>query len=268
MTNTWGAAGQAAAGPRRCRACGAELAEGAAVCNRCGTAQNMSTCPLCGATTGVSPDPEFRFKCDVCGGPRVPEGSAAIRRSGKENTALKAVDDAWKGRATGRATAIVGGVGAAFSMFVVLVTWLATSLGYAMIPLVLLVVPFAALLAWGMGRAKKRGAEIQPALDAAWLAAATDVAAQSRGQLSAADLSAALGIDEAKAEELLAMVDVHRAMGGGALPKTDAMAAFDAKLRVASQAGGLTDAQAAEREVEAEAEAAQAAARARTGREP
>jgi hypothetical protein len=69
------------------------------------------------------------------------------------------------------------------------------------------------------------------------------------------------------------MVDVHRAMGGGAgLPRSDAMAAFDAKLRVATEASNQGSAQAAEREAAAEDEAAQAEAnaraRARREREP
>jgi hypothetical protein len=229
----------------------------------------MSACPLCGATAGVSPDPEMRFKCDVCGGPRIPQVSPALKRSGKEDAALKLADAARKGRASGRAAAVAGGVGVAFTTLLFLIFWLIFGFGVpSALAFLVLGGPLAGLLAWGMSRAKKRGSEIQPALDAAWLAAATDVAARSQGQLSARDLAAALGLDEAKAEELLAMVDVNRAIGGGALPRVDAMAAFDAKLRVATGAAGLPDAQAAEREAEAEAEAAQAAARARAERGP
>lgn len=252
----------------RCRACGADLPDGAATCSRCGTSQTMSTCPHCGGTAGVSPDKEMRFKCDLCGGPRIPELSPALRRSGKENAPLKLAEDARKGRAAARATGIAGGVGLTFTALAFAVFWLIFGFGIpSAIVFLALAGPFTALLAWASQRASKRGKEIQPALDAAWLAAATDVAAKSRGQLTAADIAAALGVDEAKAEELLAMVDVNRAVGGGALPRSDAMAAFDAKLRVASQAAGASTGQAAELEAAAEDEASQAAARERARRE-
>jgi hypothetical protein len=230
----------------------------------------MSTCPLCGATTGVSPDPEMRFKCNVCGGPRIPEVSPSLKRSGRENTALKTAEEARKKRAGGRAAVIAGGLGITFTVFVFAIFWLIFGFGVpSAIAFLVLGGPLAGLLAWGSARAKKAASEIQPALDAAWLAAATDVAARSGGQLSARDLAAALGLDEAKAEELLAVVDVNRAIGSGAQQRTDAMAAFDAKLRVATGAGGGAGAEEAELEAAAENEAAgEAAARARAGREP
>jgi len=272
---TFSANAGARVGSSRCRACGADLPDGAATCPRCGTSQTMSTCPHCGGTAGVSPDKEMRFKCDLCGGPRIPFLAPAIRTSGKEVSALKAAEYARKGRAAGRATAIAGGVGLSFTVLAFAIFWLIFGLGIpSAIAFLVLAGPFGALLAWGSQKATTRGKEIPPALDAAWLAAASDVAAQSRGQLTAHDLAVALGIDEARAEELLAMVDVHRAMGGGAgLPRSDAMAAFDAKLRVATDAAGNQgSAQEAAREAAAEDEAAQAEAnaraRARREREP
>jgi hypothetical protein len=78
---------------------------------------------------------------------------------------------------------------------------------------------FAGMLAFGLGRARSRGNEIAPALDGAWLAAATDVARQSRGPLTAADLGKNLGIEESQAEELLALLDVDSAMGGAPMPR-------------------------------------------------
>ena len=258
------------AGSSRCRACGADLPDGAATCPRCGTSQTMATCPHCGGTSGVSRDDEMRFKCDLCGGPRIPILAPSVRTSGKEVTALKKAEDARKGRAAARATAIAGGVGLTFTALTFAVFWLIFGLGIVSGVLFLaLAGPLAALLAWGSQKAGQRGKEIQPALDAAWLAAATDVAAKSRGQLTAPDLAVAMSIDEAKAEELLAMVDVHRAVGGGALPRTDDMAAFDAKLRAAEavSAASAASGAAAEHEATAEEEAAQADAQARARRE-
>lgn len=251
-------------GPGTCRACGASIAPGATRCDRCGAAQVDVTCPHCRATAGASPDRELRYVCDVCGGPRIPLVSASARRSGKENAALKRAEEARRGRGRWRGGAIGAGVLLAANVLLFLIVPLFPFFTYSVawfITLLLTSAPLAALVAWASSRAKAHGREIQPSLDAAWLAAAGDVAAQSPGPLTARELGAALGLDEAKAEELLAMIDVNRAVGQA--PRTDAMAAFDAKLRIATDAAagapGATGATAAELEAAAEEEAAGAA---------
>ncbi|MDC0748445.1 zinc ribbon domain-containing protein [Polyangium mundeleinium] len=94
----------------RCVACGTGVPAGAAVCSRCGTSQRMEVCPHCGATAGATRDAELRFRCDVCGGPRVPLDTRKMRRSGKEITALQRAELARKGRAKNRAAAVFTGV--------------------------------------------------------------------------------------------------------------------------------------------------------------
>jgi hypothetical protein len=74
--------------------------------------------------------------------------------------------------------------------------------------------PLVALSGWAASRAKTRTKQIPPALDAAWLAAATDVARQRPGPLTARDLAAALRIDEPRAEELLALLEAHDLVRG------------------------------------------------------
>lgn len=253
ITTSQGAGPQ---GALRCRACGADVAPGALRCDRCGAAQSDTTCPHCRATAGASLDAELRYVCDVCGGPRIPLGAGGARRSGSENAPLKAADAARKGRAKWRAGAAVSGALLPMALlFSAIIAWLSGSVVASLLVPLVAVVPLAFALAFSLARAKAKGREIQPALDAAWIAAATDVIAQSQRALAPRDLAAALGIDEQKAEELLAMADVQGSIGG-AHQRTNAMASFDARLRVATDRAGATD---AEIEAAAEAEAAAAA---------
>lgn len=242
----------------RCRACSADIAPGADKCGRCGAMQNDKlTCPLCGAVADASPDDELRFRCDVCGAPRVPLGDASIRRSGKEVPLLKRAEAARRARAWGRTGAIIGGIG--FASVFLLFTAIALIFSSFTVGFlgVLFSLPFVGLLAWSLARAKARGKEIQPALDAAWLAVATDVAEQTTGTLTARTIASKMRLDEAKAEELLALLTVNDVLRSDV---TDAGEIAYSRLRVAPVPGAgagsaAIDAASAEAEAEAEAEA-------------
>jgi hypothetical protein len=255
--------GAEARGPLRCRACGADIAEGALRCDRCGAAQSDTTCPHCRATAGASPDAELRYVCDVCGGPRIPLGAGGRRRSGSENAPLKVAEEARKSRAKWRAGAALAGVMLPAALILSAVIGLITSAGVGLVIALLTASPLAAGMFFSLSKAKEKGRAIQPALDAAWMTAATEIAAQSPRALTPRELASSLGVDEAKAEELLAMADMQSALGGGGQgPRADAMASFDQRLRVATEKAGSTGSAAsaeAEREADAEAEAAAAA---------
>ncbi|MFO0754881.1 MAG: zinc ribbon domain-containing protein [Byssovorax sp.] len=203
---------------QRCRACGADAPAGATRCPRCNAPLGKPTpCPHCGGEGGISADSELRFVCDLCGGPRVPHEQG--QANGKEVPFLQKADAARKGRAAWRGTAIGSGVGLVLSIIPVLL--LIGLLG----PSLLLLVPgvlfnglFALMLWVSLGRARQRGREIAPAIDAAWMAAANDLA-RSGALASPAELVTKLGLDEQKAEELSAMIDVDRAVGGVPGPK-------------------------------------------------
>jgi hypothetical protein len=253
--------GAQARGPLRCRACGADIAQGALRCDRCGAAQSDTTCPHCRATAGASPDAELRYVCDVCGGPRIPLGAGGARRSGSENAPLKVAEAARKSRAKWRAGAAAAGVMLPAALLLSAVIGLITGAGVGLVIALLTASPLAAGLFFSLSKAKEKGREIQPALDAAWMTAATEIAAQSPRALTPRELAASLGVDEAKAEELLAMADMQSALGGGQGPRTDALASFDQRLRVATEkAGGAGAGASAEAELEAAAEAEAAAA--------
>jgi hypothetical protein len=219
----------------------------------------MAPCPLCGATTGCTPDPEFRYRCDVCGGPCVPLHAPRTRRGAKELTALKRAETARKSRAKARGGAIAAGLSAVgivgmlgLAGIVSLVAgW---SLGFWIFLAALFTAgPLAALTAWLASRASARSKEIPNAIDEAWMAAATDVVDQSSTPVTSTSLAKALRIEEAQAEELLALLEASDLV----LP--DGKHAYRGRLRVdtsASSASSATNSNlAAEAEAQAQAEA-------------
>lgn len=218
----------------------------------------MDTCPLCGATAGCSLDPEFRYRCDVCGGPRVPLHAPRKRRGAKELAALKRAETARKSRAKSRGGAIAAGLSAigiigmlGLAGIVSLVAgW---NLGlWIFLAGLFTVGPLAALTAWLARRASERSKEIPIAIDEAWMAAATDVVEQSSTPVTAESLAKALRIEEAQAEELLALLEASD------LVRPDGKHAYRGRLRVDTSTTSATATEsnlAAEAEAQAEAEA-------------
>jgi hypothetical protein len=207
-----------------CRVCAADIPAGALVCPRCGASQRMEVCPLCGATAGISRDDEMRFRCDVCGGPRVPLDTKGLRRSGKEVAALRRADDARKARAKNRAGAVAAGLSVAGALGVIALVGLLGVLG---------------VVELGLGA---------PALDAAWMSVAADVAEQSRVPITARSLAEALRVEEPQAEELLALLEAHDVL------RADGKLTQASRLRIDTPAPSATT-EAAEAEAEAQAEA-------------
>ncbi|MDI1448078.1 zinc ribbon domain-containing protein [Polyangium sp. 6x1] len=235
----------------RCVACGTDVPAEAAVCPRCGTSQRMEVCPHCGATAGATRDAELRYRCDVCGGPRVPLGTKKMRRSGKEIGALKRAELARKGRAKNRAAAAFTGVALAGTIGILAIYGLLGVVGVVnpgfgfFLASLLTAGPLAGLVAWLLARSRARGKEIEPALDEAWLSVAADVAAQIKGPVTARALADALPIAESQAEEMLALLEAHEIVrNDGSLTR----------MRIGASAD-KPDLAAVEAEVEAEAEA-------------
>jgi len=191
-----------------------EVPAGAPRCPNCSAAQGpLDPCPHCRAEGGTSSDRELRWVCDVCGGPRVPRLDASMAYSGREAPLLRKADAARKARAGWRAAAIATGLLLPFVLLIfgALLLIFGASVGLVIVALLALG-PIGAFLAFALGRAGERGREIAPAIDAAWLSAATEIAQQGRSQLSAATLAQKLGIEEPQAEELMALIDVNESI--------------------------------------------------------
>jgi hypothetical protein len=199
----------------KCRVCAAEVPEGAPRCPNCSAAAGpQDPCPHCRAQAGASPHAELRAVCDVCGGPRVPRLDRAIRYAGRELPLLRRAEKARKARAGWRAAAIASGL--LLPLVLLFFAALSAIFGFGfglLLATLACVLPVGGFFAYAILQAGARGREIGPALDAAWLAVATDVAAQTRG-LTAPTLAQKLGIEEPQAEELMALLDVNDALGG------------------------------------------------------
>ncbi len=215
----------------------------------------MAPCPLCGSSTGMTPDPQFRFACDVCGGPRVPMQAPRKRSSAKENNALKRADGIRKSRAKYRGGAIAAGVATAgafglFGLIAILSVVFGWSIAWSFLGALLTAGPLAALTAWLASRASARSKELPHAIDEAWMAAAIDVIEQSSQSVTAGALAKALHIEEPQAEELLALLEASDVV------RADGNFAYRPRMRIeAPTTQPASDNLAAEAEAEAQAEA-------------
>jgi len=181
---------------------------------------------------------------------------AGMKLSGKEIAALKTAETLRRSRSALRAGAITAGLSVPFVFVLLLLIKLI--FGAPLLLLTLLTCgPLAALSAWAGSRARTRTSQIPPALDAAWLAAATDVARQSGRALTAAQLASTLRIDEPRAEELLALLEADDVVRGQVTGSGEV--AYDSRMRIGDVSAGpaISSADAdAERETEAAALAA------------
>lgn len=211
-----------------CRACSAPIAPGDNRCDACGAPQSDAIkCPLCGAVANTSPDDEFGYKCDVCGGPRIPIEDSRVTTGGREGEHLRVADKARHDRAKMRALAIgLGVVGAGLLGIGLVMALLFPTLG----------VPIAVLGAFSFvgvflaaQAGQKAGKAMPAAIDAAWEAAAAG-AVDSMGTATAETLAKALGIEVTRAEELLARLEVSD------LARADARGVYTTRARIAAPA--------------------------------
>ena len=170
----------------------------------------VERCPHCGNVAAVEPSAGLRFRCQICGGPRVVIDAPGIVRSGREIPALKAAQHqrfriaAWRVGAGALAGLSM------ISLLVVLTVLLLVSPGVAgtltALSLVAVPVVLAAVL-WS--KAARRRAEQQTALDEAWSLAARDALEQRGEELSAADLARIMHLRDDEAEQLLADLSLN-----------------------------------------------------------
>ena len=116
--------------------------------------------------------------------PAAPDPAGSAASSGREIPFLQKADAARKGRGVWRGTAIGSGIGLTLALvpFVLLLIVIGPNL-LVLFPGLLFNGLFAAMLWVSLGRARQRGREIAPAIDAAWLAAAGDLARRSWPQV-------------------------------------------------------------------------------------
>jgi hypothetical protein len=170
-------------------------------------------CPHCGNVADVEPARVLRYRCRVCGGPRVPLGDASYARAGTEHPALAEAQRARFKRAAWAVTGgVVGGFGLLSLAVAFLVLGLATpGLGATVTLLGAVAVPLLFGL-FALGRVRRTRSQLEAALDSAWLAVAKEVLSLSAGELSAARLAELMRTNESRAERLLAALNVDEAV--------------------------------------------------------
>ncbi len=193
-----------------CRVCSSKLDESLR-CRQCGAAYGEGNrCPHCRAVADVEEHAKLRFRCRVCGGPRVPLDDPEVVRTGRERPLLAQAERARMRAAAWKVGA--GSVGAfgAFSLLIALIVLGIASPGLIATLATLLVVsvPFVfAVLAWR--RATRQSADIDRSLDDAWTLVASDLMRQRGSEATAADLARAMRVSEAQAELILARLSVQ-----------------------------------------------------------
>jgi hypothetical protein len=167
-------------------------------------------CPHCGTLTTVEPSPALRYRCRVCGGPRVVIDDPAVERSGRVLVPLeRAHRERVRIAAWGLGAALAAGFGA-ISLTVAVVALLLASPGPAatLAVLVMTLLPLLlAAVAWRRHRYHR--AQRDAELGAAWSLAAADVLAQRGEELTAEQLGRIMHLQTPEVEQLMVLPQVH-----------------------------------------------------------
>jgi hypothetical protein len=209
MTQTPAISGEPGPGGT-CRVCSSKLDESLR-CGRCGAAYGESNrCPHCKSVADVEPHDILRYRCRVCGGPRVPLDAADVVRTGRERAPLALAQKSRMKSAAWKVGAISSAGFGLISLVVALLVLGLASPGFVatLLTLAIVSVPLAvAVLAWR--RAKREDRTAQNAIDDAWSLVASDWMRNRDSELTADDLAHAMRISNEQAELLLARLSVQ-----------------------------------------------------------
>jgi hypothetical protein len=177
-----------------------------------------------------------RYRCRVCGGPRVPIDDAETVRTNRERPLLKKAREQQLRGGVWKALTLVFALLTAVSVLSVagVIAFASPGVFGATLLFALAAMPglFAAF-AWQRG--KKSYADLAQQLNQAWLIAASDVIA-SRGETDAAKLSAILRTTEEHAELLLAELSLQDFMHARVTDDGDLSYLAPSRLRIAATA--------------------------------
>ncbi|MCE7890949.1 MAG: zinc ribbon domain-containing protein [Sorangiineae bacterium PRO1] len=214
----------------RCKVCGGTLSDSLR-CEQCGAAYGEANrCPHCRSVADVEPAEPLRFRCRVCGGPRIPVDSREIVRTGREVPVLAKAKKAHFARAAWAVAAgVVGGFGVLSLLMTLLVVAFGPGLFTSLAMLGMSLLPFVvAALAWQ--RAKRHAKERDRLLDDAWSLVASDVLTHTGKELEADDLAKLMRIDVERAEQVLAHLSAEDFIHARVTDEGDI--AYSSRLRV------------------------------------
>jgi hypothetical protein len=180
-------------------------------CRQCGAAYGEANrCPHCKSVADVEPHDKLRFRCRVCGGPRVPLDAPEVVRTGRELAPLALAQKSRMKSAAWKVGSISSAGFALVSLLVALLVLGLASPGFiaTLLTLAMVSVPFVvAALAWRSAKRHDRAAE--GAIDDAWALVASDLMRARESELTAEDLASAMRISSEQAELLLARLSVQ-----------------------------------------------------------
>ena len=193
----------------KCSVCSETVSETTGRCEGCGAVYGeVHRCPHCRSIADVEASDDLRFRCKVCGGPRVVVDDPSIEREFGENSALDLARKAHTRRTAWQlGSAVVAGFGV-IALLVALATLAVVSpgLGLTILTLLMVAAPFV-FATLGFRKAKTATKERDTAIDRAWTSVAKEIAA-AKPDLDAKQLSKLMRIDEAHAELVLAQLSV------------------------------------------------------------
>ena len=197
-----------AAPPDVCSACSGAL-DPLGHCAKCGAVFGEAyRCPLCQAISDVEAAEPPYSRCRSCGGPRIPPSESPI--SDAEVALLRNARSEQLRAGAFRAGSGFALASGGLSLLVTLLVFLVTSPApFAKVAAVLAsLVPFALSL-FALRSARSHAQKCGALLQQAWFLAASRLVAAHGGKLSAQQLAQLLRVDEARAELLLAEVNVQ-----------------------------------------------------------
>ncbi|HEX2670115.1 MAG TPA: hypothetical protein VHM25_04545 [Polyangiaceae bacterium] len=194
--------------PDACSVCSGPL-DPLGRCAKCGVVFGEAyRCPLCQAISDVEASDTPYTRCRSCGGPRIPPSESPISEA--EVALLRSARSEQLRAAAFRAGSGFALASGAVSLLVTLVVLLVTSPAALakVAALIASVVPFA-LSFFALRRARSHAKKFDAALQQAWFLAASRLVQAHEGKLGAKELAQLLRVDEARAELLLAEVNVQ-----------------------------------------------------------
>ena len=197
-----------AARPDVCSACSGPL-DPLGRCVKCGAVFGEAfRCPLCQAISDVEPSQTAYVRCRSCGGPRIPPSESPISEA--EVALLRSARSEQMRAGAFRAGAGFSLASGGVSLLVTLIVFLVTTPALiAKVAAVLAsLVPFV-LSIFALRSAQSHARKFEAALQQAWFLAASRLVRAHGNQLSAHALAQLLRVDEARAELLLAEVNVQ-----------------------------------------------------------
>ena len=167
-------------------------------------------CPHCGVVADVEPARSLRFRCRVCGGPRVPLDDTTVQRSGRERKSLKVAQRLrFRHAAWWIAASALGSLGL-LSVLVTLGVLLLVTPGFvASLVASLAAATPVALAAHAIRKTRQLRRELDARIAEAWRSVGEDVIASHPSEIDAEHLARALRIESEDAEQLLTDLSVH-----------------------------------------------------------